>query len=67
MTKTMKWDAAEYLESDEDIEAFFAEAALESPEYLIHCLGITAKAKGDSIPLLKVYNLYPSTIRIDSG
>jgi len=46
MTKTMKWDAAEYLESDEDIEAFLAEAALESPEYLIHCLGIAAKAKG---------------------
>ncbi len=46
MTKTTKWDAVEYLETDEDIEAFLAEAANESPEYLIHCLGIAAKAKG---------------------
>lgn len=44
--KTKRWDAAEYLETDEQIEAFLVEAAQESPEFLVHALGIAAKARG---------------------
>jgi probable addiction module antidote protein len=43
------WDAAEYLESDEAIEVFMADA-FESGDtgYIAHALGVVARAKGMS-------------------
>lgn len=46
-TKTRKWDAAEYLESDEDMVAYL-EAALEEGDSAVvaTALGAIARAKG---------------------
>lgn len=43
------WDAAEYLDSDEAIEVFMADA-FESGDtsYIAHVLGVVARAKGMS-------------------
>ena len=41
------FDIADYLETDEDIQAFLLEAIHEGgSEHLIHCLAIAARAKG---------------------
>lgn len=49
--KLSRWDSAEYLKTDEDIEAYL-EAVLEEggddPAYIIHALGIIARAKNMS-------------------
>ncbi|MDR0380355.1 MAG: putative addiction module antidote protein [Candidatus Accumulibacter sp.] len=45
--KTTPFDAAEYLEDDEDIRVFLEETAREgTPEDFIHALGVAARAKG---------------------
>uniref|UniRef100_A6VWS7 Putative transcriptional regulator n=1 Tax=Marinomonas sp. (strain MWYL1) TaxID=400668 RepID=A6VWS7_MARMS len=47
MTDTTAFDVAIYLETDEDIRAFLSTAAEDgSPEHLIYCLGIAARARG---------------------
>jgi probable addiction module antidote protein len=44
---TTSFDAAEYLEDDEDIRAFLEETAREgTPEDFICALGVAARAKG---------------------
>ena len=44
---TTPLDIASYLETDEDIRMFLATAMNDgSPEHLLHCLGIAAKARG---------------------
>ncbi|MEZ5691172.1 MAG: putative addiction module antidote protein [Rickettsiales bacterium] len=47
--KLKKWDIADYLKTQEDIEGFL-EAAIEEggddPEYIAHVLGVIARAKG---------------------
>ncbi|TPE55292.1 putative addiction module antidote protein [Maribrevibacterium harenarium] len=46
-TLTSSFDIADYLESDEDIQAFLLEAIQDgSSEHLLHCLNVAAKAKG---------------------
>lgn len=49
--KTSRWNSAEYLKTDEDIEAYF-EACLEEggddPVFLLHALGVIARAKNMS-------------------
>lgn len=46
-TKTKIFDAAEYLESDEDIQQFLTQASESNdPKHLTYCLGIAARAKG---------------------
>ena len=46
-TKTIPWDSAEYLKTDEDI-AEYLEAAFEDgdPALITHALGDVARAKG---------------------
>ena len=45
--KTTKWDAAEYLDSQEAIAIFMAEAfKTNDPAYIAHALGVVARAKG---------------------
>ncbi len=48
-TKTIPWDSAAYLESDEDI-ANYLEAVFEDgdPALITHALGVVARAKGMS-------------------
>jgi len=45
--KTLSFDPAEYLETEEDIALFMSEA-LSTGDYkhIAHCLGIVARAKG---------------------
>jgi len=49
--KTMRWDSAEHLKTDEDI-LFYLEACLEEtgddPAFIVHALGVIAKAKNIS-------------------
>lgn len=45
--KTIRWDAAEYLKSKEDIATFVSEAfKTNDPAYIAHALGVVARAKG---------------------
>jgi len=50
-TKIRKWDSAEYLESQEDIQSYL-EAVLEEggddPAYVVHALSVIARAKNMS-------------------
>jgi probable addiction module antidote protein len=48
-TKTIPWDSATYLKSDEDIAAYL-EAVFEDgdPALITHALGVVARAKGMS-------------------
>jgi probable addiction module antidote protein len=48
-TKTIPWDSAAYLESDDDI-ANYLEAVFEDgdPALITHALGVVARAKGMS-------------------
>ncbi|MEC8859280.1 MAG: addiction module antidote protein [Pseudomonadota bacterium] len=49
--KLSRWDSAEYLKTDEDIQAYL-EAVLEEggddPAYIVHALGVIARAKNMS-------------------
>lgn len=49
--KPSRWDSAEYLETDEDIQAYL-EAVLEEggddPACIVHALGVIARAKNMS-------------------
>lgn len=49
--KVSRWDSAEYLKTEEDIQAYL-EAVLEEggddPAYIIHALGVIARAKNMS-------------------
>jgi len=49
--KTTRWDSAEHLKTDEDIK-FYLEACLEEagddPAFIIHTLGVIARAKNMS-------------------
>jgi probable addiction module antidote protein len=49
--KLSRWDSAEYLKTEEDIQAYL-EAVLEEggddPAYIIHALGVIARAKNMS-------------------
>lgn len=49
--KLSRWDSAEYLKDDDDIQAYL-EAVLEEggddPNYIIHALGVIARAKNMS-------------------
>ena len=45
--KTTPFDAAEYLQTDEDIKIFLQDAAEDgSPEVFLHALNTVARAKG---------------------
>jgi len=47
--RTLPFDAADYLETPEDIVAFLDEAlAMNDPEFFSHALGIVGRAKGMS-------------------
>ena len=49
--KTTRWDSAEYLQTEEDIKLYL-EACLEDagddPAFIVHALGIVARAKNMS-------------------
>ena len=49
--KTTRWDSAEYLKTDEDIQLYL-EACLEEagddPAFIVHALGVVARAKNMS-------------------
>lgn len=49
--KISRWDSAEYLHTEEDIQAYL-EAVLEEggddPAYIVHALGVIARAKNMS-------------------
>ncbi|MCT7357546.1 addiction module antidote protein [Thalassolituus pacificus] len=46
-TKTKAFDAAEYLETEDDIREFLSRAAEDgNTQHLVHCLGVAARAKG---------------------
>jgi probable addiction module antidote protein len=49
--KTTRWDSADYLETDEDIQNYM-EACLEEagddPAFIVHALGVVARAKNMS-------------------
>lgn len=49
--KTTRWDSAEYLKSDEDIQLYL-EACMEEtgddPAFIVHALGVIARAKNMS-------------------
>ncbi len=44
--ETMPFDAAKYLETDEEIRRFLVDAASAGPEELAHAMGTAARAKG---------------------
>lgn len=50
-TKTKRWNSAQYLETEEDIQSYL-DAVLEEggndPAYVVHALGVIAKAKNMS-------------------
>ncbi len=49
--KTTRWDSAEHLQTEEDIQ-FYLEACLEEasddPAFIVHALGVIARAKNMS-------------------
>ena len=46
-TATKPFDAAEYLETEHDIQEFLRQAAEDgNTQHLVHCLGVAARAKG---------------------
>jgi probable addiction module antidote protein len=51
VVKTTRWDSAEYLKTEEDIQLYL-EACLEEadddPAYIVHALGVIARAKNMS-------------------
>jgi probable addiction module antidote protein len=49
--KTTKWDSAEHLKTDEDIQLYFEacmEEAGDDPSFIVHTLGVIARAKNMS-------------------
>lgn len=49
--KTTRWDSAEYLKTDEDIQLYLEacfEDASDDPALLLHALGVIARAKNMS-------------------
>jgi len=49
--KTARWDSAEYLKTDEDIQLYLEaciEEAGDDPAFIVHALGVIAKAKNMS-------------------
>lgn len=49
--KTTRWDSAEYLKTDEDIHLYLEacmEEAGDDPAFIIHALGVIARAKNMS-------------------
>ena len=51
VTSTTPWDSAEYLKTDEDILAYLdacLEEAADDPAFILHALGIIARAKNMS-------------------
>tara|TARA_R110002072_G_scaffold282351_1_gene445111 strand:+ start:864 stop:1157 length:294 start_codon:yes stop_codon:yes gene_type:complete len=49
--KTTRWDSAEYLETEEDIKLYLEaclEEGSEDPAFLVHALGVVARAKNMS-------------------
>ena len=49
--KTNRWDSAEFLETDKDIQLYLAaciEEAGDDPEFIVHALGVIARAKNMS-------------------
>ena len=48
---TTKWDSADYLKTDEEIQAYLdacLEEAADDPAFILHALGIIARAKNMS-------------------
>lgn len=49
IVKTVRWDSAEYLQTDEDIAAYLdAVLGEDDPALVAHALGVIARAKGMS-------------------
>jgi len=49
--KTTRWDSAEYLKTDEDIQLYLEaciEEAGDDPAFIVHALGVIARAKNMS-------------------
>lgn len=49
--KTTRWDSAEYLETDEDIQLYLEacmEEAGDDPAFIVHALGVIARARNMS-------------------
>jgi probable addiction module antidote protein len=49
--KTTRWDSAEYLKSDDDIQLYLdacMEEAGDDPAFIVHALGVIARAKNMS-------------------
>ena len=49
--KTTRWDSADYLETDEDIQNYIEaciEEAGDDPAFIVHALGVVARAKNMS-------------------
>ena len=49
--KTTRWDSAEHLKSDEDIQLYLdacLEEAEDDPSFIVHALGVIARAKNMS-------------------
>lgn len=49
--KTTRWDSAEYLKTDEDIQLYLdacMEEAGDDPTFIVHALGVIARAKNMS-------------------
>ncbi|MCA6065357.1 addiction module antidote protein [Thalassolituus marinus] len=48
-TATKPFDAAEYLETEQDIKEFLRQAAEDgNTQHLVHCLGVAVRSKGMS-------------------
>jgi probable addiction module antidote protein len=50
-TKTTRWNSAEYLKTDEDIQLYLEaclEEAEDDPAFIVHGLGVIARAKNMS-------------------
>ncbi len=46
--KTTRWDSAEYLKTDEDIQLYLEACIKEAgddPAFIVHALGVIARAK----------------------
>tara|TARA_R110002074_G_scaffold145034_1_gene293356 strand:- start:216691 stop:216990 length:300 start_codon:yes stop_codon:yes gene_type:complete len=51
LIKTTRWESAQYLKTDEDIQLYLdacIEEAGDDPAFIIHALGVIAKAKNMS-------------------
>ena len=49
--KTTRWDSADYLETDEDIQNYIEaciEEAGDDPAFIVHAVGVVARAKNMS-------------------